>query len=482
MKAEIMRMDHVFMGQDKENMLSDFHLSVYSGELINLIGLTGSGKNAFWEYFSGNLDLKKGSVSVGNKAFNHGKMKLAGRDVVCLGHEITLIERLTIAENLFVISDVRMRQFFIRSKRIEIRTKIILNDFAPFLKEDMPVALLTYAQRRMVELIKAYVVEAKLIIIDDTFMSFGKSDIENLILILNKLKEKGIAILYISHCQDFLTPFADRTIVLRNGHHIRTFYPQDFHKDLCDQLLRGGMKLSYDKRSEKAFASKHVFFQLEQVNAANVLHDISLEFRKGEIIGFCDAENRCNRYLLDMIVGEEKLTSGQMMLNGRKYKPKRLDDAIKHNIGYISRDLKKISLVEQMSFADNLFLPVMKKTSVLNSFMDFSVVNFLSREYCDTLGIEEKYKDYKVAQFDEYIRMSILVHRWFLFKPDMMVCVEPCSRADMIMREIIYDILKKMAANGCCVLISSPDIEEMAPICDKIHYLKNGYLEGMLEY
>ena len=134
-----------------------------------------------------------------------------------------------------------------------------------------------------------------------------------------------------------------------------------------------------------------------------------------------------------------------------------------------------------MSFADNLFLPVMRKTARLKGFIDTSVLDYLSREYFEDMGIEERYKSLPVRNFDSYIQADILFQRWLLFRPALLVCVDPYSRADVIMQGIIFEKLHAMAAGGTTIVISSPDKRDLMPICDRVLFVKNGGISAVWE-
>lgn len=479
MRTEILRMDHVYMGDEHENLLEDFHLSVFEGELVNIMGLSASGKDAIWQYFSGNLAKKSGTITLNHREYENVKGSRESQKVLCVGRQSALISQLSVAENLFVVAPKRNHKWWIPSKSIRTQAKILLNEFAPDIRENMRIAQLTRAQCHIVELMRAITVEARVVVLDDVLQFYGQTDIVQMINTVNLLLKRKISIIYVSHCHDYLTDLADRIVLLRGGRRVRTFYPEDYDRNLCRQLLVGGEEI--ENHARETTRSDEVIFSMEHMVLQPGITDVSLKLYKGEIVGLYDLENEANQCIAEMIAGNVRPEGGRMFLGGGEYSPSRLDDAIRSNVGYISRDIRYQSLVYPMSFADNLFLPVMRKTARLKGFIDTSVLDYLSREYFEDMGIEERYKSLPVRNFDSYIQADILFQRWLLFRPTVLVCVDPYSRADVIMQGIIFEKLHAMAAGGTTIVISSPDKRDLMPICDRVLFVKHGEISAVWE-
>lgn len=401
-------MDHIYLGEEHENHLEDFHLSVFEGELVNIIGLSASGKDGLWQYFSGNLPLNSGNVTLNHRPYENSKGSRESQKVLCIGRQSALIARLTVAENLFVVAPRRNHKWFIPSKSIRTQARILLNEFAPDIRENMEVAGLTRAQCHLVELIRAITVEARLVVLDDVLQFYGQSDVIRLINAINLLLKRKISLIYVSHCQDFLTEVADRIVVLRGGRQVRTFYTEDYNRSLCHQLLLGGEELT--PRARATTREEEVVFSMDHICHMPDIGDVSLKLYRGEIVGLYDVDNEANQCLAELMAGNLQPEGGIMHLFGQEYRPARLDDAIRSNVGYISRDIRYQSLVYPMSFADNLFLPVMRKTARLKGIIDTTVLDYLSKEYCEDMGIEEQFKNLPVRNFDSYIQALSLIH------------------------------------------------------------------------
>ncbi|SCP98494.1 ATP-binding cassette domain-containing protein [Anaerobium acetethylicum] len=473
MKKEILRMETVYIGDAEPYLLNNFCLSMYEGEIVNLIGLSGSGKTLLLHYFYGNVPIDKGRVVWNEKEFGPGKCFVPEQKLICIGQESSLVSKMTVAENICILSRKKKGSFFIKGN-ISYRAKLLLSQYAPDIRPDMLVEELTPFQQHVVSLLRAIENEAALVVIDDIFQSYGYQEVLKIKTLLTELKNLKISILYESHRSDFMLNLSDRIVVMRKGMNVRTFYQEDYNEELCKQLLVGNeLPKAYTRKSHM---QKEEILRLSDFSCGETMRDVDLHINKGEVVGLYDQENYGNKELVLSLIGECAINKGMIQYQGKPYVPKNLDFAIQNNIGYLPRNRNGVSLVESMSFMDNLFLPVMKKTSRFHFINEYAVLNFLSNEYMEELGITEKDKNRNVRCFDSYIHNSILLTRWLLFRPSLMICVEPCANADILMQNIIYDSLEKMSEQGSGVLISASDLNELKPICDRIFTIQQGKL------
>lgn len=480
MEKEILRMQDVCVGEFEPYGLEEFHMFLRQGEMVNVMGLSGAGKTILYEFFLGHAILQRGKVIYNGREFRKGERFSGMTDVTCIGQESTLIPALTVAENIFVITGNRRTKGLVRKSNMNYRARILLGQFAPDIAPDKKAWELSPVQRRIVELLRAIESEVKLVVIDDAFWGFGQSDIIKLLDLLKVLKDKKIAVIYESHELDFVSRIADRIVVLRKGRNVRTFYDTDFDEQFCKQLLVGTEELPVFER--KNISTNQMAVELCNLTGGAYIRNLNLQIKAGEIVGIYDLNNRRNLELLQLLVGEVPTTEGSIYLSGKRYEPRNLDYAISRNIGYFSGNRKEGGLVECMTFMDNLYLPVLKKTSRFKIFRDRSVARFLKREYMESLGVPKEEQNAKVEVFDTYIQKSIMLKRWVLFKPTVMVCVEPFGGADMIMRDIMFKALGEMAENHSAVVIASQNMNELKMICDTIYVLNSDSGEMIQKY
>ncbi len=476
MKTEILSMHSVCIGGEMARYaLNDFHLHVYQGEMVNLMGVSGSGKTALYFYFIGEEILREGKVTFNHQVWKEHERFSAIKDIVCLGQKSTLIPNLTIAENLCIITSRRKIKGVIRKKAMNYRVSLLLQQYAPDLLPEMRVNELTPVQRHVVELLRAIENEAKLVFIDDAFSSHGQIGVLRIIEMLRVLKEKNIAVIYASRKRDQLTQLAQRSIILRQGRAVKTFYAESYNEELCRKWLVGNPVLTGFQRT--SYKTDKVVLRASNLTGPCYINHFNFVVHEGEVVGLYDMNNSANLEVTDMLVGNRIAKQGQMLLNGKHYAPCTIEDSIAFSVGYIPKDRDRGGVVGTMSFAENLLLPIMLKMSLFTMFKNERVNRYLENEYIEEIGIKEQDKDKEVSSFDSYVKTNVIFHKWILSKPVLLICEEICEETDITMRNIIYKALEELAKNKSAVLISSSNMGELKAICDTI-YVMNSNADG----
>lgn len=473
MKKIILRMQNVDIGDEKARYsLKNFHLQAYQGEILNLVGISGSGKTALYYYFIGEEYLRNGKVSYKSQTYHKNERFAAVKYIICLGRKSTLVEGLSIVENLCIITGRRKAKGFIHKKALYYRINLLLSQFAPTLSANRKVSELSLVERHIVELLRAIENESELVFIDDAFSSYGQMDMRMISDILKSLKERNITIIYASRKKDQLTQLSDRMILLRQGENVKTYYKEDFNEEVCLQWLVGNPTIT--GFVHKSYQTPDIVFRTSRITGPEYITDMNLEFHRGEIIGFYDMNNSANIEAANMMIGEITPVMGSMYLKEKRYSPANLDDAVKANFGYIPRERDRSGVVNNMSFAENLLLPVMLKMSLFSFFKNERVNRYLEKEYLEKMGIREADKNRRVSDFDSYVKTNVIFQKWILAKPDLLVCEEICEETDIKMRNIIYKALEELTQNKTTIIITSQNLGELKLICDTI-YIMNSY-------
>lgn len=467
MKEELLSMQGVF-AYHTSSQLHDFHIKIYKGEIIELLGVSGSGKTALYEYLCAKIPADRGTVAFDGMTMGEGAVFRGTRDVICIGEKSTLVPGLSIAENLAVITGKRKFKGVIRIKQLNYRINLLLQQHAKEIKAEQQASELTVVQRHVVELLRAIENEVKLVYIDDIFSAYGKADMQRMEYMIGLLKENGITVVIAQRGRPEFPNLTDRLIVMRNGENVRTFYREDYDQQECQKWMVGNSVIERDPRV--SCMKRDLIFQIKDVSGETYLPKTSIVIRKGELVGLYDMNNYANIELAEMIIGERPLASGYMQFRGKNYFPEGIDSAIHKGIGYFPANRKDCGVVETLDYADNLHLSIMLKMSRFGIFENPRVRKFLAREYKDKVNLKHNGTNW---QYDLYSKTSIMFQKWILSRPDLLICEDILDDLDTKMQKIVYDALGELTENGCAVIVTSQKLGELKAICDTIHIMNS---------
>lgn len=468
MREEILRMENIFVYNMNRTILEDFRLYAFKGEILSLIGLSGQGKTALYNILSGENTIQKGKIVFNNKEYKEKQRINKNKDILCIGKEIILIDNLTVAENIFVMGSREYKNMFINYKHINYKTEKILSKYLPSVKSSMLIKELTYWEIRMVELCKALIMKPKLIVIDEGILTCSEEKVEEILNIITTLRDMGISIIYESNRINKLTKISDRMFIIRNNKNAKLLYNNQYSDVLINNFLVGyDMPMKFERES---IIQDENLLEFKKIYLENHIRDINISLRKGEIIGIFHNENILNKKILDSIIGEEKIVCGEILLENKKFTPKNITHAKKCGIGIIPTGLNDEYIIESMSMEENLIIYFIKKFSKKGMFIDKKLVKFILKELESNLNNSE-YKE--IINTSSYIEQLILLYREIICNNKVLICVNPCERADIIMKKIIYSILNDTAKSGSGVIIIDNNIIELQEICDTIYIINN---------
>lgn len=477
MKSEILRMEHISKGSADIKILNDFKLNIYKGEILGLTGLSGTGKTTISNILSGLEKADEGKIY-----FNENMIQINERinqnnyGVFCIYHNMKLVPKLSVAENIFVIRKNSFTKIILNNKAIINQTILLLKEVDLTISPDTKSENLSIAEQHLVELAKAIVERANLIIIDDIIDSYTLREKKKFKEVIKKLKNKGMSFLIQSHKGEELFDIADRIVVLRDGRNIKTLYRGEYNKEKILSLLLGKDFIEQARNLNKK--KEFQVLNVENLYSEKLLNNVSFKTYKGEILGILDMENKGNIEISDILMGKKKYSSGSIFLNGEKIQMNNIRQAIKNGIGFILKDSINNGIFLNMNISDNLVF--LKYKNMSNRFLKLNkkVNKFLFREYKEELDINNEYKDINVKAIDIYTLQKIIFTKWIIKKPYLLIIINPYFMADIVTKEIVNSYLDKITINGTSVIIISSDLSEVSSICDRILVLSDGEKRG----
>lgn len=447
-----------------------------SGSIHAVLGENGAGKSTLIKIIAGVVQPSAGEMFLQERPVRFATPAEATRNgIVCIFQELSLLPDLTVADNI-CITDPPRRFGLIdgraqRRRAAELLARVGCADVHPM----ELVKNLTLSRRQMVEIAKALGRHPKLLILDEATSALTAADVASVYAILHRLRDEGLAILYISHRMHEIAELADICSVFRNGRHIETF-PKGSHSD--DEIV----ELMIGREYRHVFPPKPVrsepptpVLALERLSWPPRLHDISLTVGSGEIVGLGGLDGQGQRELLLALFGVLRGVTGRIEVAGRLVRPASPLHAKSPEIGMalIPEDRKTEGLMLPMSVRDNISLAsIAQLTHGLT--VDRTAETRRIDEMVRQLAIKVDDIDSPVATLSGGNQQKVVIAKWLMTEARIILLNDPTRGIDVGTKQEIYQLLRKLADAGAALLLYSTDYDELIGCCDRVAILYQG--------
>ncbi|MDR1579031.1 MAG: sugar ABC transporter ATP-binding protein [Synergistaceae bacterium] len=461
--------------------LGGVNLKVRAGEVHAVVGENGAGKSTLMLILGGIYRPDAGEILIDGEKVQFDSAHDANmKGISVVYQEFSLAPNLSVAENIFAnrqpLKGVGMIDWKDLRKRAEEMLRLAEMER---MHPDTLVKDLSVANQQVVEILKAMSFEPKVLILDEPTSSLTETEVKILFKNIKVLKERGVAILYISHHLSELFEIADSVTVLRDGEYVCDAAIKDIDEDfLITKMVGRKIENIYGRRGENDVIGGH-FFEVKNLTQNGAFTDVSFHINKGEIVGFAGLVGAGRTEVGRAIFGAPPADRGEVTLEGRDARAKNPHQAIAMNIGYMSEDRKGQGLYINFNIVSNL---------IANRLGDFSENGFIveakTRENAlacvndfriVTPGIEQT-----VGNLSGGNQQKVLLASWFGIKPKALIVDEPTRGVDVGARSEIYDLLRALAKNGAAIMMISSDLPEILGISDRIIVMREGRISGEL--
>lgn len=456
--------------------LSNVQLHIKPGEVHALLGENGAGKSTLMKIIIGLYKADSGSIVFGGKPYSaRGPADAMAAGISMIHQELNPEPYLTIAESIFLNrEDVKKGMPFLDKKKTNARAEQILKQFefpksAKTMMED-----LTLAQVQMVEIIKAVSCDARVIIMDEPTSSLDSEETEHLFSTIRDLKEKGVAIIYISHRMEEIFEICDRVSVFRDGQYVGSRSMEGVTtKELISMMVGRTVDNVFPKQS---CPIGDVVFRVEELSG-NGFEDISFEVHAGEILGISGLVGSGRSETMRAIFGLDPLTGGKMYLEGKEIEIKNPKDAIAKGIAMVNEDRKTYGLCLFRSLRENISLPNLprhQKKIFLNQKREKKEVQEVSKKLTvKAAGIEAD--AYSLSGGNQ---QKVVLSKWIMANPKVLILDEPTRGVDVGAKSEIHTLMCQFAAQGMAIIMISSELPEVMGMSDRILIYHEGKLNG----
>ena len=454
-------------------VLRDANFDVCSGEVHALLGENGAGKSTLIKVIAGVHQPDTGTLTVGGETVRFTSPRHARRHgIATVYQELLLFPELTVAENIFLGNAPRQKWGGLDWSAMRLRARQLLDSLDSHdLDVDAKVGTLSVANRQRVEIAKALSQDARLLIMDEPTAALVEADVRRLMSVVKKLRERGVAIIYVSHRMPEIFELADRVTVLRDGSYIGT-------RDISEVTEGSLVSMMVGRSIEQLFPKVEaplgeVALELRDVSYGRKVQNVSLSLRAGEILGLAGLIGSGRTELALTVFGITPASTGEILVNGRKVTidgPRKARDL---GIAYVPEDRGSQGLVRPMTIRENVSMAVLDKMS--NGFaIRFGDEIRRSVEAIKRLGIRTRGPEQIVGQLSGGNQQKVVLAKWLEADPRILIMDEPTRGIDVGAKAEIYALMGRLVQQGVAILMISSELPEVLGMSDRVLVINGG--------
>lgn len=459
--------------------LSNISVDFYPGEVHVIIGENGAGKSTLIKILSGVYSLDEGSMEYkGENTRFKNPQEALDAGIAVIHQELSVVPDLTVAENIFLGREPR-KGLLIDQKAMNREAQEILDDLGVRIRAKSKIHRLSTAERQMVEIAKVISRKASVVIMDEPTSSLAENEVQILFGVIRRLRENGVAILYISHRLKELYEIGDRITVLRDGNLVTTGDIGEIEEAKLVPLMVGREITNYFNK--EYHGSDEVVFQAERLTIQGSFQEISFQVYRGEILGISGLIGSGRTELLRAIFGADRLDAGSMTLHGAPYAPKAPGGAISKHVGLVPEDRRNQGILLEDSVKKNIALPSIKRTSKMkNLVIDKKWEQRAAEEYKDSIHIKTPSVSSVCKTLSGGNQQKVVLAKWFAAGTELLLLDEPTRGIDVNAKSEIYTLINQFTEKGGSVIIVSSELPEILGITDRVLVMRNGAVKGEL--
>jgi ABC-type sugar transport system ATPase subunit len=456
----------------------DFELR--AGEVHALVGENGAGKSTLIKILSGAVVPDTGAVVLEGRPLPLGDPLAVGRRGLSVVYqEFTLVPELTVAENVFLGRE--RAGIFLHRAEMNRMAQEILDGLGVRIAATSRVGSLSIAHQQMVEIARALVSDAKVLVLDEPSATLPGTEVERLFAVLRRLRDRGFGVVYISHRLEEIFAIADRVTVLRDGRKVASAPAAGLDRaGLIRWMVGREVSEEFPERPGISEAARHgePVLEVRGLSAPRRFSDVSFTARAGEIVGLAGLVG-AGRTSTGLALVGALASRGDMRLNGRPVHFKSPADAIEHGVAYVTEDRKTRGLFPEMGVDANItvtYLSMFARGGVLSLSRERSAASAAARDY----DVRSATLTQPIATLSGGNQQKVLLARHMLKRPAVVILDEPTRGVDVGARAEIYRIMNRLTAEGVAIIMMSSDLPEVLGMSDRVVVMREGRTTGEL--
>jgi inositol transport system ATP-binding protein len=475
----LLEMDGISKSFAGVQALKDAQLRVRKGTVHALMGENGAGKSTLMKILVGIYKPDAGKILFKGKDLQLRDINDGLKSGISMIHqELTSIPNMTVAENIFLGREPVKKNGWIDFKKMTQDCEELFAKLNISLQPGSKIKDLSVANRQLVEIAKAISYNADLIIMDEPTSAITEREVDHLFQIIQSLTANGVAIIYITHKMSEVFAISDDITVFRDGQFVETRAAKELTNTRLIQLMVGREITQTSYRQETNI--QEVVLSVRNLTSPGKFKNVSFDLRRGEVLGFAGLMGAGRTELMEALFGIRPAASGEILINGSPVKINKPSHAIRHGIGMLTEDRKETGCFLPLSVQDNMI------TVGMDKFTRFGMLN--SRQSAKECEEKRKSLSVKTPNLGQIInnlsggnQQKVLLARWLLNEPDILILDEPTRGIDIGSKFEIYMLINELTSKGKAVIVVSSELPEVMGISDRIITMSAGEVAGELE-
>ena len=473
----LLRMSDIHKSFPGVHALKGIGLELHRGEVLALLGENGAGKSTLIKILGGAQLPDQGSIEIDGRETSISSPHVAQREGIgIIFQEFNLVPALTAAENIFLGQEPGLFSW-VQAGQERKRADELFHRIGVTIHPSAICRELTIAQQQVVEIAKALLLDARIIVMDEPSATLTLKEVERLFAVIGELKSQGIGIIYISHRLDEIFEVADRVMVLRDGEHVETRPVKELTRERMIEMMVGRTLDNEFPKHQAALGEDRLV--VRDLRRGRAVRGVSFSVRRGEVLGLTGLVGAGRTETARLIFGADRSESGTVSLDGRQLRIRGPRDAIAAGICLLTEDRKLQGLVLGRSVRENFGLPNLRRFSRLG-LIGARRENAALGQYVKSLQIKLTGHEQQAATLSGGNQQKVVLAKWLERNAEVVIFDEPTRGVDVGAKYEIYLLVNRLAAQGKAVLMISSELPEVLGMSDRILVMHEGRITGQI--
>lgn len=466
--------------------LQNVDFTLRKGEIHALMGENGAGKSTLIKVLTGVYEFDSGEIHMNGeekKIINHSPQDAQKHGISTVYQEVNLCGNLSVAENLFIGREPR-KMGMIDWKKMNQMARELLEELEICVSETKTLDECSLALQQMIAIARAVDMKCRVLILDEPTSSLDDDEVEKLFILMRRLRDEGVGIIFVTHFLEQVYAVCDRITVLRNGELVGEYETKELPRvmlvakmmgkdfdDLAD--IKSGHKREIDKTKDPVISAKGL-------GCKGNIRPFNLDIYKGEVIGLTGLLGSGRSELVRSIYGADKTDEGQLLVNGKEVRINAPIDAMKLGMAYLPEDRKADGILADLSVRENIIIALQAKRGMFK-LMSRKEMEEAADKYIEMLQIKTANRETPIKSLSGGNQQKVIIGRWLLTNPEYLILDEPTRGIDIGTKTEIQKLVLDLADQGMSVTFISSEVEEMLRTCSRMAVLRDGKKVGELE-